>query len=218
MSNLNSLLEIRKSFLPCSAAFCVCSACPPKLNTDYWREPADQRRNLPGTGRKGWVSWGFPMALHGSSSGLGKGKTGRIFWDHTVQEETKIGQENKGWLLKGLGNDNPLNKGMGVSGGRGHWWREHRLQGGQNGWGNWVKKYERTGVSWAWVMTRDTWRRANILWRRGHGLRQISERKKESKLSCLSCHTSFSSFFLTGQQSAFNSSATTQRPKFNCLM
>lgn len=38
------------------------------------------------------------MALHGSRSGLGKRETGRINWDPTVQEETKIGQENKGRL------------------------------------------------------------------------------------------------------------------------
>lgn len=38
------------------------------------------------------------MALHGSRSGLGKGETGRIDWDPTVQEETKISQENEGRL------------------------------------------------------------------------------------------------------------------------
>lgn len=38
---------------------------------------------------------GLCMALHGSRNGLGKGETGGINWDPIVQEEAKIGQENK---------------------------------------------------------------------------------------------------------------------------
>lgn len=67
------------------------------------------------------------MALHGSRSGLGKGEAGSINWDPTVQGETKIGQESKGrqkWLLKGPGNDNPLNKRMGCQ-----WWERAWIEG-----------------------------------------------------------------------------------------
>lgn len=72
MSHLCSLLEIRKSLLQCSAVFCVCFTSILVLLS--WTEIIGEKLQI----REGaaWCSerrLGLSMALHGSSSGLGKG-------------------------------------------------------------------------------------------------------------------------------------------------
>lgn len=134
----------------------------------------------------------------GAGVGWQKGKQAGFFGTPLFRKGLKLAKKTEeDWkgLLKGLGNDNPLNKGMGERAlMEGPGCREEKMKLSQEVWeernilglGDDQRHLERVKYSlktWAWVGT-----------------------NFRKKLFCLSCHMSSSCFFLTGQQSAFSSS------------